>query len=204
MIAKPGGSCWKNNPPQTVWLQDSQKSPHQKTVAQMRGCLEFGSWHPHVSFWGVDQFVRPQLRTPPKKLPHDLIGTNKQTNMTQVVDVFPMKQQLVSWTMDLPVSEIPKRIPRVLSCAPNLAFGLFCSTRPLEYQWKTWGIHMESPHGELLIDRLCSAFPSEWNMLYIFVYRIDFVEFCLCSAFFHCACNNFLKQKNIQIKMWSS
>ena len=82
--------------------------------------------------------------------------------------------------MDLPVSEIPKRKTSRFVCTK---LGLWL--KAAHDHWSINGnmvIHMESPHGELLIDRLCSAFPSECNMLYIFVYSIDFVEFCLCSA----------------------
>ena len=112
MIAKPGEPpVEKNNPLQTVWDPPDSRNHRLTEELLLRGV---GVWNsdpggvPPFRFEGWTNLLGSSYAHPKKTA--TWLDRNKQTNMTQVVDVLPMKQQLVSWTMDLPLSEIPKRI----------------------------------------------------------------------------------------------
>ena len=115
-----------------------------------------------------------QVHTP-KKLPHDLIGTNKQTNKQTNKHTWLEWPMYFLWNNNWWVGPwiyllVKYRrgvyLSRFVCTKLGLRFVLQHMT--IGVSMENMVIHMESPHGELLIDRLCSAFPSEWNMLYFF------------------------------------
>lgn len=176
MIAKPGGSCWKKKSPfkqfGTLQIPETIASPKNCCSEAWVSGIRILVGSPTVSFWGVDQFVWLQLRTHPKKTA-TWLDRNKQTN------IHDSSRRCISYettTGELVHGFTCRKYRRVYLSRfvyPNLA-----RLKAAHDHWSINGKHGSSYgaidgsslDGEFLIDRLCSAFPSEWNILHIYIY----------------------------------
>ena len=177
MIAKPGGSCWKKKIPSN----SLGPSRIPETIASPKNCCSeawvsgirilAGSPHRFV-LRGGPICLAPVTHTPPKKLPHDLIGTNKQTWLKSSMYflwnnnwwVGPWIYLLVKYRRGYHESF------RVHQTWPLVCFAAHDHWSINGKHGSSYGaIDGSSLDGEFLIDRLCSAFPSEWNILHIYI-----------------------------------